>query len=129
MEYHLKTQVDMSIIIQIEFTIPTDNDGLPQSYDKWDATTKKKIEVDVKATQTLQCELTKEELNKVGPFISAKDLWDKLIELHEGTSDTKVSKRDLLINKLYNIKMMEGESASGLHARIQDLLNGMHAIE
>ncbi|XP_074579575.1 uncharacterized protein LOC141836066 [Curcuma longa] len=116
MKYHLKTQVDIWIIIQTRFTISTDNDGLPQSCDKCDATTEKKIEAGAKATQTLQCELTKEELNRVRPFFSAKDRWDKLIELHEGTSDTKVSKRDLLINKLYNIKMMEGESASGLHA-------------
>ncbi|XP_074559814.1 uncharacterized protein LOC141815843, partial [Curcuma longa] len=79
----------------------------------WDAATIKKIEVDVKATQTLQCGLTKEELNRVGPFSSAKDLWTKLIELHEGTSDTK---------------MLEGETISGLHSRIQDILNGLHAI-
>ncbi|XP_074580658.1 uncharacterized protein LOC141837091 [Curcuma longa] len=120
--------MDMWIVIQTGFMIPTDNDDLPQSCEKWDATTKRKIGTDVKATQTLQCGSTKEELNRIGPFINAKDLWDKLIELNEGMSDMKLSKRDLLVNKLYNIKMMKGESASGLHARIQDLLNGFHAI-
>ncbi|XP_074573485.1 uncharacterized protein LOC141829909 [Curcuma longa] len=118
----------MWIVIQMGFTLPTDNDDIPQPCEKWDTTTKRKIETDAKATQTLQCGLTKEELNQVGPFISVKDLWDKLIKLHEGTSDTKVSKCDLLLNKLYNIKMQEGESISGLHAQIQDLLNGLHAI-
>ncbi|XP_074561717.1 uncharacterized protein LOC141818016 [Curcuma longa] len=129
MECHLKTQVEMWIVIQTGFTIPFDNDGLPLTCERWDAATRKKIEADAKATQTLQCGLTKEELNRIGPFISAKDLWNKLNELHEGTSDTKVSKRDLLLNKLYNIRMMDRESASGLHAQIQDLLNGLHAID
>ncbi|XP_074559937.1 uncharacterized protein LOC141815988 [Curcuma longa] len=79
----------MWIIIQTGFSIPSGSDGLPQSCELWDAATRKKIEADAKATQTLQCGLTKEELNRVGPFSSAKDLWTKLIELHEGTSDTK----------------------------------------
>ncbi|XP_074562881.1 uncharacterized protein LOC141819489, partial [Curcuma longa] len=89
MECHLKTQAEMWIFIQTGFTIPTGSDNQPQSCELWDAATRKKIEADAKATQTLQCGLTKEELNRVGPFSSAKDLWTKLIELHEGTSDTK----------------------------------------
>ncbi|XP_074562772.1 uncharacterized protein LOC141819340 [Curcuma longa] len=79
----------MWIIIQTGFSIPSESDGTPQSCEFWDSSTRKKIEADAKATQTLQCGLTKEELNRVGPFSSAKDLWTKLIELHEGTSDTK----------------------------------------
>ena len=63
-----------------------------------------------------------------GPHQNAKELWDKLIKLHEGTSDAKVTKRDLLLNKIFNIKMQEGETASQLHARIKDVLNGLHAI-
>ncbi|MCQ7222065.1 hypothetical protein NP006_23470, partial [Salmonella enterica] len=127
MEYHLKTQVESWIVIQTGFTIP-EEDGIPLPCEKWDAQMKRKIEADARATQALQCGLTKEELSRVGPCISAKELWNKLIELHEGTSDTKVSKHDLIFNKLFNMKMQEGETASQLHARIQDLLNGLHAI-
>ncbi|XP_042445216.1 uncharacterized protein LOC122030094 [Zingiber officinale] len=100
----------MWIIIQTRFADPTE-DGVLILCDKWDAPTRKRIKVDAKATQTLQCRLTKEELNQVGLFSSAKELWEKLIKLHERTSDTK-----------------EGESASQHHAQIQDLLNDLHAI-
>ena len=96
--------------------------------EKWEPTLIKKVEADARATCTLQCGLTKEELNRVRPFSNAKELWEKLIKLHEGTSDTKVSKRDLLFNKLYNLKMQDGETASQLHARIQDILNSLHVI-
>ncbi|XP_042374420.1 uncharacterized protein LOC121967949 [Zingiber officinale] len=101
----------MWIIIQTGFELPRDDTGKPVSCVNWDTSLMKKIEADAKATCKLQCGLTKEELNKVGPFLSAKELWEKLIELHKGTSDTK-----------------EGETSSQLHARIQDLLNGLHAI-
>ncbi|XP_042425800.1 uncharacterized protein LOC122013614 [Zingiber officinale] len=100
----------MWIIIQAGFTYPA-KDRVLVPCDKWNAPIRKRIEADAKATQTLQCGLTKEELNRVGSFSSAKELWEKLIELHKRTSNTK-----------------EGESASQLYARIQDLLNGFHAI-
>ena len=86
------------------------------------------MEANARATCTLQCGLTKEELNRVDPFSSTKELWEKLIELYEGTFETKVSKRDLLFNKLYNLKMQEGETTSQLNTRIQDILNCLHAV-
>ncbi|XP_042408283.1 uncharacterized protein LOC121997741 [Zingiber officinale] len=101
----------MWINIQIGLELPRDDTGKPVSCVNWGASLMKKVEADAKATCTLQCGLTKEELNRVGPFSSAKKLWEKLIELHEETFDTK-----------------EGETASQLQSRIQDLLNGHHRI-
>ncbi|XP_042380452.1 uncharacterized protein LOC121972901 [Zingiber officinale] len=101
----------MWIIIQTSFSLPLDDTGKPISCENWDQSVMKKIKVDAKATKTLQCGLTKEELNQVDPFNIAKELWEKLIELDEGTFDTK-----------------DGESVSQLYARIQDLLNGLHTI-
>ncbi|XP_042380171.1 G-type lectin S-receptor-like serine/threonine-protein kinase At1g61420 [Zingiber officinale] len=48
---------------------------------------KKKAQIDSKTLNTIQCGLTKEELNRVRPPENAKKLWDKFLELHEGTSD------------------------------------------
>ncbi|XP_042423576.1 uncharacterized protein LOC122011249 [Zingiber officinale] len=101
MQYYLKTQVEMWMIIQTGFALPLNNAVKPISCENWDTNLMKKIEVDAKATCTLQYGLTKEELNQVDPFSSTKYLWKKLIELHKGTSDTK----------------------------IQDPLNGLHAID
>ena len=128
MECFLKTQVEMWIVIQTGFDLPTNEQGEALGCERWTTSMKRQIEADAKATQILQCGLSKEELNRVGPFISAKDLWDKLTELHEGTSDTKVCKRDFILNKLFNLKMQENESASQLHARIQNILNGLYSI-
>ncbi|XP_042410001.1 uncharacterized protein LOC121999378 [Zingiber officinale] len=77
----------------------------------WNPEMKKKAQIYFKAFNTLQCGLTKEELNRVGPHENAKEMWDKLIELHEGTNDAN-----------------KGESTSQLHARIKDILNELHTI-
>ncbi|XP_042460120.1 transitional endoplasmic reticulum ATPase homolog 2-like [Zingiber officinale] len=57
---------------------------------------KKKTQIDFKALNIIQCGLTKEELNHINPHENAKELWDKLIELYEGTNDAKMENRDLI---------------------------------
>ncbi|XP_042437002.1 uncharacterized protein LOC122022967 [Zingiber officinale] len=101
----------MWMIIKIGLSFPLDGAEKPVSCENWDTSLMKKIKANAKATCTLQCGLTNEELNRVSPFSSAKDLWEKQIELHEATFDIK-----------------DGELASQLHTRIQDLPNGLHAI-
>ncbi|XP_042467220.1 uncharacterized protein LOC122050380 [Zingiber officinale] len=101
----------MWMIIKTGITLPLDGTGKLVSCENWGTCIIKKVEANAKETCTLKCGLTKEELNRVDPFSSPKELWEKLIKLHEGTSNTK-----------------EGESVSQLHARIQDLLNCLHTI-
>ncbi|XP_074559153.1 uncharacterized protein LOC141815095 [Curcuma longa] len=112
MEVYLKTDIDQWFAVQTGYTPPMDEgNNVPLKPERWNPTMKKEAQVEYKAQNTLQCGLTKEELNRIGPTESAKELWDKLIKLHEGTSDAK-----------------EGESASQLHARIKEILNGLHLI-
>ncbi|XP_042416654.1 uncharacterized protein LOC122005610 [Zingiber officinale] len=88
-----------------------DNTGIPMDPEHWNPEMKKKAQINFKALYIIQCRLTKEELNRIDPYENAKELWDKLIELHKGTNNAK-----------------EGETASQLHARIKDILNGLHII-
>lgn len=53
-----------------------------------------------KAILTLQCGLSPEQLSKVGLFSSAKKLWEQLIELYEGTRDSRITKGDLLASQV-----------------------------
>ncbi|XP_074557881.1 uncharacterized protein LOC141813795 [Curcuma longa] len=128
MEYYLKTEVDMWFSVTEGFTEPTDENGKVLESSRWSPDQKWKSQANAKAVVTLQCGLSSEQLIKVGPFRSAKELWDKLIELNEGTKDSRVAKRDLLINQMQNFMMKEGETVSQLHGRFKELLNGLHAI-
>ncbi|XP_074556829.1 uncharacterized protein LOC141812719 [Curcuma longa] len=128
MEYYLRTEVDMWFSVTEGFSEPTDENGRVLESSRWSADQKWKSQANAKAVVTMQCGLSFEQLIKVGPFRSAKELWDKLIELNEGTKDSRVAKRDLLINQMQNFLMKEGETVSQLHGRFKELLNGLHAI-
>lgn len=90
----------------------------------------RKEQVKSKAIITLQCVLSSDQLTKVSPFHNGRDyeLWEKLIELYEGTGDSRIGKLDLLINQLQNCGMRDGVSISQLHSRFKELLNSFHFI-
>ncbi|XP_042423633.1 uncharacterized protein LOC122011312 [Zingiber officinale] len=111
MDVYLKIDFNQWFNIIGGYKAPIDNAEIPIDPEHWNPEMKKKAQIDFKALNTLQCGLTKEELNHIGPHKNAKELWDKFIELHERTNDAK-----------------EGESASKLNARIKDILNRLHTI-
>ena len=53
---------------------------------------------------------------------------EKLIKLHEGTSEAKLARRDLLRTQLNNIKLEKGEKVSSLHAKIKETLGGLTSV-
>ncbi|XP_074590609.1 uncharacterized protein LOC141846459 [Curcuma longa] len=128
MEYYLMTEIDMWFSVMEGFTAPKDAEGKVLESAQWTTEQKRKAQANAKATVTLQCGLAKDQLNKVGPFSSARDLWNKLIELNEGTRDSRIAKRDLYMNQLQNFAMRDNETVSELHGRIKELLNGLHSI-
>ncbi|XP_042467049.1 uncharacterized protein LOC122050185 [Zingiber officinale] len=69
METFLKTQFDTWMIIKTGLQLTSDEDGKATPCEKWESTTIKKVEADVKATCILQCGLTKEELNRAADII------------------------------------------------------------
>ncbi|XP_074573468.1 putative monogalactosyldiacylglycerol synthase 3, chloroplastic [Curcuma longa] len=64
----------------------------------------------------------------VGSFSNAKELKEKLIELHEGSTNSRIDKKDLLFSQLQTIKMKECKSVNryALKAFSQDYLVGIH---
>ncbi|XP_074557046.1 uncharacterized protein LOC141813034 [Curcuma longa] len=129
MEYYLKTDITMWFAVKEGFTPPRDEEGKELDSSRWSAEQTRKGQADAKAVVTLQCGINKDQLIKVGPFTSAKDLWNKLIELHEGTRDSRIAKRDLFLNQLQNLTMKENETVSELHGRFKEILNGLHTVD
>ncbi|XP_042467579.1 uncharacterized protein LOC122050767 [Zingiber officinale] len=108
MEYYLMIEIGMWFPI-IEGFMALMKDGKILESSTWTGEQKLKAQACAKAIMTLQYGLSSEQLNKIRLFKSAKDLWDKLIELNEGTKDLRIAKRDLFINQLQNFTMKDGE--------------------
>ncbi|XP_074586970.1 uncharacterized protein LOC141842889 [Curcuma longa] len=110
------------------FENPKDESGKPLPTTSWTKEICKKAQANAKATTTLQCGLSKDQLSKIGPFNSAKELWEKLIELNEGSSDSRRAKKDLLVEQLQNFTMRQNETVSQMHGRFKEIVNGLHVI-
>lgn len=64
-------EIENWIIVKISFILPRDGKG---RFEAWTSDIKKKAQVNVKAVTTLQCGLFQEQLSKVRPFQSTKEL-------------------------------------------------------
>ncbi|XP_073018853.1 uncharacterized protein [Primulina eburnea] len=60
---------------------------------------------------------------------TAKEIWEKLIQLCEGNEQTKDNKLSVALQKFDNIKMKIGESMHEYDERISSILNELNALE
>lgn len=66
-----------------------------------------------------------QEINRISVYNSAKELWEKLIALYEGTLAAKLAKWDLLRSLLGNLWLGKEESMANLHSRLKEILTGL----
>jgi len=62
--------------------------------------------------------LCPEEFNKISRLENAKEIWDTLIDMQEGTDSVKESKLDVLQNQLEKFKMKDGEGVARMYSRL-----------
>lgn len=64
---------------------------------------------------------------KLAYFLVQKN-YGTIIEIHEGTCDSCIAKRELLLNQMQNYTMKHNEIISQLHVRFKEIFNGLHTI-
>ncbi|WRX24196.1 zinc finger protein [Theobroma cacao] len=67
------------------------NELMLKSRSEWTEAETKKVQINFKAINTLHYALTPTEFNKVSSCTTAKQVWEKLRIIHEGTSQPKVT--------------------------------------
>jgi len=95
-----------------DFEVTTTNDKnevIPKSISDFDKADFEKMEINALAIKLLHCGLGPHEHNRVMGCKTAKQIWDLLEVTHEGTSEVKRSKIDLLMNQyeLFQMKSKE----------------------
>ncbi|XP_042375107.1 uncharacterized protein LOC121969211 [Zingiber officinale] len=120
MEVFFKSDFGLFLIMEFGFVAP-------EGKDKYHWT--KKEQADFVANRKEEFHLLSilppQEVNRIGVYESAKELWEKFLELHEGTSEAKLARRDLRRNHISNIKLEQGETVAHLHSRIKELITGL----
>ena len=117
MEVFLETDYDLLLTMEFGYEAP---EG--KARNQWSKKEQADHVANKKAEFHLLSVLPTQEVNRVGTYNSAKELWEKFLELHEGTSEAKLARRDLLRNQLTNLRFEEGETIAHLHSRIQELI-------
>ena len=84
---------------------------------RWTEEDRKKVELNAKAVNLLNCAISFEEYQQVSRCTTAKEIWDKLQITHEGTTIVKKSRTDMLNREYEMFAMKEGESINELFER------------
>ncbi|XP_075520556.1 uncharacterized protein LOC142553900 [Primulina tabacum] len=107
-------------------------EGAPQMVEKsrseWTSEDKKKANLDNVAKDILYKTLDKNTFSKIKMCSTAKDIWEKLIQICEGNEQTKENKLSVAMQKFENLKMRAGETLNEFDERFSSLVNELTAL-
>ena len=83
----------------------------------------KMLQYNAQACDILFNVLCPEEFNKISCLKNAKEIWDTLIDMHEGTDSVMESKLDVLQSHLDKFKMKDGEGVAEMYSRLALITN------
>ncbi|KAK8713222.1 hypothetical protein V6N13_148444 [Hibiscus sabdariffa] len=113
-------------IIEDGPTIPMKRVGelqIPKERHEWSAQERRQVQLNAKAMHILLCALGPEEHAKVSSCDNAKEIWDKLEVIHEGTNEVKETKIGLLNLNYENFKMDPNEDIKVMFNRFSIIVN------
>ena len=87
------------------------------------------MQMNANAKYLLTCALSRSEYDKIISCDSAKDIWDKLENLYEGTDQVKETKISMLVHKYEMFKMLKYENIDDVITRFMHIINQLNALE
>ncbi|XP_033513297.1 uncharacterized protein [Nicotiana tomentosiformis] len=113
--------------------VPTKTSGdaavtIPKTRKEFNDDDRKAIEKNFHAKKILVCGIDSDEYNRISICQLAKEIWEALQTAHEGTTQVKQSKIDMLTTeyKLFGIK--DDESIQDMHTRFTSIINELHSL-
>jgi len=94
----------------------------------WDDSFTIAFEANAKATYALMQALNDDDLGRIINCVSAFEIWKTLITTHEGTSQVKRAKVDLLTSEYENFCMHDSESIDDMLNRFNTIVNGLVSL-
>ncbi|XP_070020017.1 uncharacterized protein [Nicotiana sylvestris] len=74
------------------------------------------------------CGIEPNEYNRVLTCDTAKEIWEALQITHEGTTQVKQSKIDMLTTEYELFRMKDDESIQDMHTRFTFIINELHSL-
>ena len=86
------------------------------------------LQYNAQACDILLNGLCLEEFNKISRLENAKEIWDTLVDMHEGTESVKESKLGVLQSQMDKFKMKDGEGVTKIYSRLALITNEMASL-
>ncbi|XP_070020558.1 uncharacterized protein LOC142178480 [Nicotiana tabacum] len=102
--------------------------AVPKTRKEHNDADRKTIEKNFKAKKILICGIGLDEYNRISACQSAKEIWEALQTAHEGTTQVKQSKINMLTTEYEFFKMYEDESIQDMHTRLTSIINELHSL-
>ena len=96
--------------------------------DTWSELTSKEFDANSKAQNALLLALNEDDLTWVIHCKSAYEIWQHLLVAHEGTSQVKRAKIDLLHSQYECFKMQENESIDDMITKFTKITNALASL-
>ncbi|XP_070026436.1 uncharacterized protein [Nicotiana sylvestris] len=89
---------------------------------------RKAVEKNYRTKKILVCGIGPDEYKRVSVCGSAKEIWEALQTAHEGTTQVKQSKIDMLTTEYELFRMKDDESIQDMHTRFTSIINKLHSL-
>ena len=96
--------------------------------DTWSKLTFKEFDANSKAQNALLLALNEDDLIRIIYCISAYEIWQHLLVTHEGTSQVKRAKIDLLRSQYESFKMQDNESIDDMITKFTKITNALSSL-
>ncbi|XP_070010231.1 uncharacterized protein [Nicotiana sylvestris] len=80
------------------------------------------------AKKSLVCVIRPDEYNRISACDTAKEIWEALQIAHEGTTQVKKSKIDMLTTEYELFRMKDDEPIQDMHTRFTSIINDLHSL-
>ncbi|XP_070010552.1 intracellular protein transport protein USO1-like [Nicotiana sylvestris] len=101
---------------------------MPKTRKEYTDADRKVVEKNFRAKKILVCGIGPDEYNKISACQSAKEIWEALQTAHEGITQVKQSKIDMLTTEYELFWMKDDESIQDMHTRLTSIINELHSL-
>ncbi|KAL8456771.1 hypothetical protein ACS0TY_034860 [Phlomoides rotata] len=102
---------------------------IPKPKNEWIEEDKRRNNLDNVAKNTIYHTLDKIVFSKIKQCKTAKEIWEKLEMMCEGTDQIKENKLMIAVQKFENFKMKPGETLEKFDSRFTEILNEMESLD
>ncbi|XP_070026656.1 uncharacterized protein [Nicotiana sylvestris] len=102
--------------------------ALPKIRKEYNDTDRKAVEKNFRAKKILVCGIGPDEYNRISACQSAKEILEALQTVHEGITQVKQSKIDMLTTKYELFRIKDYESIQDMHTRFTSIINELHSL-